>query len=51
MLPPSPADCLDILEPQLVGTLGACTGIAKMEVLTVVLMKILVVWSVEGLFN
>ena len=47
-LPPLLADCLDILEPY--APVQACTRIAKTEVCTV-LMKILVVWSVDGLFN
>jgi hypothetical protein len=40
---------LTLLEPS--ELLRACTGIAKMEVLAVVLMKIVVVWSVDGLFT
>jgi hypothetical protein len=51
VLPHSPADCLDILEPQPSGTLRACPGIAKLYFLTVVVMMILVVWRVYCLFS
>ena len=43
-LPPLLADCLDILEPY--SPVQACTRIAKMEVLTVLMILI-----VDGSFN